>query len=202
MKNIIEQRAFALILDNTAADDEGRSLSGYASVFNSDSLDLGGFIERVAPTAFDRSLQAAAAGEVSIQALWSHDSRQPLGSTRGGKLTLASDERGLRFTLDTTRFTPAQLDAARDGDLQVSFGFRVIADTWERRDGDLPLRTLIDVDLIEISPVVNPAYPATEAALRSMEEWAKTEERTTEDKYSASARARLRMKLKLHQRKS
>lgn len=172
----VERRSFAITRINAhetraAGASDGDKLAGYAIVYNSDSYDLGGFIERVAPTALTRSLDAAASGDLSIQAFWSHDSSQPLGSTRGGKLALASDDNGLSFQLDTTRFNPMQLDAARDGDLQMSFGFIVRADSWVEREDGVFIRTLVDVDLFEVSPVVSPAYGETTAALRSLASW-------------------------------
>lgn len=180
----IERRAFAVTRTDTtearaASTTTSDKLAGYAIVFNADSHDLGGFIERVSPTALTRSLDAAKAGTLNIHGLWSHDSSQPLGSTRGGKLALSADDHGLSFELDTTRFTPAQLDAARDGDLQMSFGFVVRQDSWVQRDDGKYERTLIDVDLFEVSPVISPAYPDTTAALRSLETW-KGEARTAD----------------------
>ncbi|WP_202600227.1 HK97 family phage prohead protease [Sphingobium yanoikuyae] len=154
--------------DDTAEQKRGY---GYAAMFNSDSLDLGGFIERIEPGAFTRSLAEATAGTRNIYALWAHDTSLPLGSTRSGKLALAEDVRGLTFDLSVDRFTDQQRSALEDGDLQVSFGFRVREDRWEKRDGDIIVRSLIDVDLSEISLVINPAYPSTEAALRSLDEW-------------------------------
>ncbi len=154
-----------------APDDQPKRATGYAAVFASDSHDLGGFVERIAHGAFVRSLAEAAAGTINIHALWSHDNSQPLGSTRSGKLTLSEDGYGLRFDLDIARFTPAQLDALRDGDCQMSFGFIVREQSWLEADDGTVIRTLIDVDLREISLVINPAYPATDAALRSMSEW-------------------------------
>ena len=172
----VERRAFAInrtvapeTRDITATSAE--KLSGYAIVFDADSHDLGGFVERVAPSALKRSLNLAATGDLSIFALWSHDSSQPLGSTRGGKLALAQDDTGLSFELDTARFTPMQLDAARDGDLQMSFGFVVRQDSWIQREDGVYERTLLDVDLFEVSPVISPAYPDTTAALRSLDAW-------------------------------
>jgi HK97 family phage prohead protease len=150
--------------------------SGYAAVFNSDSHDLGGFIERIAPGAFERTLEDAQRQTINIHALWAHDSSQPLGSTRGGKLILSEDARGLTFTLDTKRMNPAQLGALEDQDLQMSFGFRVREQLWEDRNDGTILRTLTDVDLSEVSFVINPAYPATDAAMRSLDHW-KAEQR-------------------------
>lgn len=170
----MEKRHFQITgLEVRAQSDDNAipRLSGYASVFDSDSHDLGGFIERIAPTAFERSLAAIKDGQLSVHALWSHDQSQPLGSTRGGKLTLAADDNGLKFELDVSRMTPAQLDAARDNDLQMSFGFRVVEDAWTKRADGLAQRTVLDLELLEISPVVFPAYPDSSAAIRSMKEW-------------------------------
>lgn len=172
---MIERRSFKIadVRFATRATDkgdaEGSRMEGYASIFNSDSVDLGGFTERVAPGAFARSLEAASKGETNVFALWSHDTSQPLGSTRGGKLALEEDDKGLRFTLDTSRMTPAQLDSAKDGELRMSFGFSVREQEWKENDDGSVERTLVDVDLFEVSPVISPAYPDTTAAVRSLE---------------------------------
>lgn len=168
----MEIRSFKTFDVRTNTDDSGNTLHGYASVFNSASENLGGFIEYVAPTAFTRSL----ASPDNIFALWSHDSSQPLGSTHGGKLTLATDAKGLAFSLDTKRMTPAQLDTASDGELRMSFGFVVRSETWEEQTDGTVTRTLNDVDLMEVSPCIFPAYPDTSAALRSLAEWRSSRE--------------------------
>lgn len=154
----------------TEADQSNRA-SGYAAIFNSASHDLGGFREFIAPGAFSRSLADASSGALNIFALWSHDNSQPLGSTQTGKLSLSEDERGLAFDLDTKRFTPAQLDALADNELRMSFGFIVRADEWRKEDDGQITRTLMDVELLEVSFVINPAYPDTSAAKRSLEAW-------------------------------
>lgn len=184
-----ETRHFALADVEIRAktdDQEGRA-TGYAAVFNSDSFDLGGFVERIQPGAFAASLRAASAGETNIYALWAHKDDQPLGSTASGKLTLSEDAHGLAFSMDTTRMNPMQLDALRDGDLRMSFGFRVREDSWRELDDGTIERTLIAVELFEVSFVISPAYPATEAAMRSLETWraAKVEEAVEEEKPEA-----------------
>lgn len=164
--------------------DKPTRANGYAAVFNSDSHDLGGFVERIAPGAFKRTLEEAARGLHNIHALWAHDSAQPLGSTRGGKLTLSEDARGLAFSLDVSRFNVAQLGALEDLDLQMSFGFRAREQVWEDHDDGSITRTLTDLDLSEVSFVINPAYPATDVALRSLDQW--KEERRETDKVDTS----------------
>ncbi len=145
------------------AEGDGMSFTGYASVFNSPSQDLGGFIEYVAPGAFKRSLQSR--NEVKL--LWNHDSGEPLASLRGGTMSLTEDEYGLKVSAklpNTTRGRDiAELLRTKVID-SMSFGFNVIKDTWSR-DGQT--RTLDSVRLFEVSIVSFPAYEATTAQVRS-----------------------------------
>jgi uncharacterized protein len=145
------------------ADGDGMSFTGYASVFNSPSEDLGGFIEYVAPGAFKRSLQSR--NEVKL--LWNHDAGEPLASLRGGTMQLVEDEVGLKVTAqlpNTTRGRDvAELLRTKVID-SMSFGFNVIKDSWSR-DGQT--RTLESVRLFEASIVSFAAYPATTATVRS-----------------------------------
>lgn len=149
-------------------DDETVStiIRGYAAKYNSPSVDLGGFIEQVAPGAFDPSLRDGR----KIDAFWNHNPGQPLASTRSGGLKLVSDAIGLAFELNSVRMDPMMLAAVADGDAGVSFGFQTRKDTWVFPDDEGPaFRTLNEVELFEISLTVIPAYPATEASFRSME---------------------------------
>ena len=145
------------------AEGDGMSFTGFASVFNSPSEDLGGFIEYVAPGAFKRSLQA----RNEIKLLWNHDSGEPLASLRGGTMQLVEDERGLKVTAqlpNTTRGRDvAELLRTKVID-SMSFGFNVIKDSWS---ADGRTRTLESVRLSEVSVVSFPAYTATTATVRS-----------------------------------
>jgi HK97 family phage prohead protease len=145
------------------AEGDGMTFTGYASVFNSPSEDLGGFVEYVAPGAFKRSLQSR--NEVKL--LWNHDSGEPLASLRGGTMTLVEDSRGLKVTAqlpNTTRGRDiAELLRTKVIDT-MSFGFNVIKDSWS---SDGKTRTLESVRLFEVSVVSFAAYPATTAQVRS-----------------------------------
>jgi HK97 family phage prohead protease len=145
------------------AEGDGMSFTGYASVFNSPSEDLGGFIEYVAPGAFKRSLQSR--NEVKL--LWNHDSGEPLASLRGGTMQLVEDNRGLKVTAklpNTTRGRDiAELLRTKVID-SMSFGFNVIKDSWSSNG---QTRTLESVRLFEVSIVSFPAYEATTAQVRS-----------------------------------
>jgi HK97 family phage prohead protease len=147
------------------AEGDGMTFSGYASVFDSPSEDLGGFIEYVAPGAFKRSLQA----RNEIKLLWNHDTSEPLASVRGGSLQLVEDSRGLKVTAklpNTTRGRDvAELLRSKVID-SMSFGFNVIKDSWSNNGS---VRTLESVRLSEVSVVTFPAYTATTATVRSMQ---------------------------------
>jgi len=146
---------------------EGRTVSGYAAVFDAPSQPIpssrGAFVERIKPGAFSRSLR-----ENRVWAYYGHDDSWPLGRTPDS-LTLRQDAKGLAFELrlpDTTYgndVATLMADGVLDG--SMSFGFRSREDEWDRRDGVLH-RTLLDVDLVEVSIVQEPAYPQTSAALR------------------------------------
>ena len=136
----------------------GMSFDGYAAVFNADSAPLP-FIERIAPGAFTRSLEA----RNDIKLLWNHDSGTVLGSTRAGTLKLYQDERGLKVSAEFPN-TTAGRDAAeliRRGDVDsMSFGFSVPSggDEWSANGQE---RTLKSVRLHEVSIVAFPAYSST-----------------------------------------
>ena len=146
---------------------QGRKVTGYAALFNSDA-DLGEFRERIAPGAFRSSLAA----NRNIRALYNHDSGAVLGTTQGNTLELREDAKGLAFSLELPNTTVGNdvAELVRRGDVSgCSFGFRVKqgGDRWEIRSG-VSVRTLLDVDLAEITLTADPAYTDTEIALRSM----------------------------------
>lgn len=139
-------------------ENGGMTFEGYAAVFNTDSAPLP-FIERIAPGAFTRSLDA----RNDIKLLWNHDTGSVLGSTRAGTLRVWQDERGLRVKGELPN-TTAGRDAAeliRRGDVDsMSFGFSVPqgGDEWS---ADGSQRTLKSVRLHEVSIVAFPAYAST-----------------------------------------
>ena len=148
---------------------DGGKLVGYAAVFGPLSEDLGGFRERVAPGAFDASLE----DDTDIRALVDHDTSKVIGRRSSGTLRVATDERGLRVEIDLPNTTYANdlRELMARGDVsQMSFAFLVQPDgeKWERDEKGLRIRTLTNVQLIETSVVTIPAYPDTVAALRSI----------------------------------
>lgn len=166
--NKIESRAYGRELRIFTDDTGNKTLTGYFAVYNSLSEDLGGFVEQIAPGAFDQSLK----DQPDVLALYHHDYRDVLGRTTSGTLTLQTDDKGLRFALKLPNTTVGNDVAVlvERGDIHgCSFGFYVPdnGDTWGTTADGTPLRTLLKVVLIEgtITPV--PAYPDTSVAVRS-----------------------------------
>lgn len=152
-----------------AEDSDGKRGGGYAALYSSESFDLGGFTEVLAPGAFARSLEAINAGETNAFLFWQHDSNTILASTRSGTLTLSEDETGLAFEFDTDGLTEQQAKTLKRGDLQVSFGFYVRSDAWAELPNGSYKRTINDLDLTEVSLVTYPAYGQTNVAMRSLD---------------------------------
>jgi len=155
---------------NLRATSPGK-LCGYAAVFNAPSQDLGGFIERILPGAFTRSLSKAD----HIRALLEHDTQRMLGRVGSKTLTLREDQHGLAFELalpDTSYARDLSVLVERGDIAGCSFGFKVPegGDAWEMRSGQL-MRDLITVELHEITITSNPAYLDTTVAKRAMESW-------------------------------
>jgi len=147
------------------SEGDGMTFTGYASVFNSSSEDLGGFREFVAPGAFKRSLQS----RNEIKLLWNHDTSEPLASLRNGSLELTEDRYGLKVKARLPKTTRgkdvAELLRSKVID-SMSFGFNVIKDSWSEGGS---VRTLESVRLSEVSIVTYPAYAATTAQVRSIQ---------------------------------
>ena len=152
-------------------------LEGYASVFNSDSVEFdsraGPWVEQVAPGAFKRSLET----RTDVKALWNHDAGQIIARSPN-TLNLSEDERGLKveISLVDTSLNRGLMANVRAGNVDaMSFGFEVVDDAMEKREGKT-YRILRDVELHEVSAVVWPAYPDTALASRSVENFLQAQE--------------------------
>lgn len=144
------------------AEGSGPTFGGYAAVFNSLSVEIYGFREKIAPGAFTASL-----GD-DVRALWDHNTGFVMGRTKSGTLRLAEDATGLHFENEPPLSAAHQIESVQRGDVdQMSFGFRTLEDTWDIDEVGTIIRTLLKVKLYEVSYVTFPAYPATSVQARS-----------------------------------
>lgn len=143
-----------------------KQIAGYAIVWNSPSVDLGGFVEVCDPAMLDRTRKQ----NPDILALRDHKQELLLGRTTAGTLQLRTDSKGLAFTISLPA-TPIGDDTAENvrlGNLSgVSFGFICEKDSWTVDTTGQVTRTLQDVTLLEISPTSFPAYTDTSVSTRS-----------------------------------
>lgn len=128
----------------------------------------GAFRERFLPGAFDEHL----ATKPDVIASIDHDARRLLGRTASSTLTLRSDREGLYIECDgpDTSYAADLAVSVKRGDIRgMSFIFEAAqgGDRWYTEDGERR-RDVSKAKLYEVSFVVFPAYPTTEAAMRSL----------------------------------
>lgn len=156
-----------------APADDGAVLTGRAIVYGAYSRDLGGFVERVEPGFVAQTLRDGA----DVLARYQHDSDMLLGRTASGTLDLRDGDEGLDYEVrlpDTGYARDLAALAARGDVRNSSFAFRLMpgGDAWDLTDQGTPLRTLKRGGgaLVDVAPVVSPAYPDATSGLRSLAE--------------------------------
>lgn len=137
---------------------------GYAAVFNSESRNLGGFVETIHPTAFDNVLAA----KPDVIGVYNHDRNKLLARTSNGSMTLKTDPHGLRYemSLPNTETAREVAELVKEGLVTgSSFAFAVdknSGDTWSSDPRGIRKREIRSVSLLEdVGPVVRPAYGAS-----------------------------------------
>lgn len=171
-------RTFDISSFKSRSSEDGKSLTvgGYASIFNSRTTLWEGFDEIVVPGAFSKTLSENG----DVRCLFNHDWSKVLGRTKSGTLRLFEDERGLKFEVDLPNNSYANdlVESMERGDInQCSFGFIILKEELDW-DSDPILRTILEVDLYEVSVVAIPAYDDTEAAvMRSKQDQSSFERR-------------------------
>lgn len=173
----IERRIFAVEgLTIETRDGKPPIIRGHAAVFNQLSEDLGGFREQISPGAF----ASAVDGTDDVRALFNHDPNFILGRNMSKTLRLREDSRGLAIEIDAPE-TPTIRDLvlapiARGDVSQMSFGFspRPGGQDWAKDDEGRTIRTLKSLRTFDVSPVVFPAYPQTDVAMREHRAWLET----------------------------
>jgi HK97 family phage prohead protease len=153
----------------TRATDDGFTLEGYAAVFGSttriDSWE-GTFDERIARNAFTKTLK-----ERTPVMQFDHGHDIATGSVPIAAIdTVREDKHGLFVSarmFDNPRVEPIRQAIAGGAIDGMSFRFRVTREEWDGT-GDVPLRTIRELELFELGPVVFPAYAATSVGVRSL----------------------------------
>lgn len=148
--------------------NDGLTLEGYAAVFNTptriDSWE-GTFDEQIAAGAFTKTLS-----ERTPVLQFDHGKHPLVGSIPIGAIqSLSEDTHGLhvRARLHDNWLVQPVRDAIREGSIDgMSFRFSVVKETITQ-GVDVPMRTVNELKLYELGPVVFPAYESTTVGVRS-----------------------------------
>lgn len=172
--------------------DDPKQIQGYAVLFNTESVDLGGFIEVIKPNALDGVDLSA------VQLIYGHENNSILARVDSGNLTLTVDETGL-FFVATLADTSLANDVYQDilaGNLKgMSFGFTIPedGDDWIFDQGDTAVHVVNQIgDVVEITITPNPAYQDTSVSVkRSLDEARKDKENMDEEKIANAVKKAL-----------
>ena len=175
LNNEIEIRSLVgdLHIESREEGNAGRTIVGYAAKFESWSDPImGWFREKIARGAFDRCDLS------DVIMCFNHNTDSILARTTSGTLRLEVDDVGLRFAFEAPNTTSGSdmLELVRLGDVsKCSFRFGVEQDEWQYADEQNGLamdeRTILRFSrVVDVSLVVFPAYPETEASVRHLEE--------------------------------
>lgn len=172
-ENNIEIRSFGGVATPTI---QGRTVSGYAIVFNSKSEILSDwetrrrFREIISPKAVSNELIQKS----DIKMLLEHNRNRLLARSKQGKGSLrwSIDHRGVLYSFEAPKTADGDfaVEMLRRGDISgSSFAFYVAedGDTW-RKDGEIWVRTINKIGMLtDFSIVSDPAYSETSASVRS-----------------------------------
>lgn len=180
----MERRAAAASLTG-----DGKTIAGYAAVFNSPA-DIGDmWTEVITPGAFTDTLRSGQ----DVLALYSHEIERLLGRQSAGTLRLSEDDKGLAVEIDLPDTSDGRDVGVlvQRGDLKgMSFGFSVTKQEWDETVTP-PKRTIMAVDLREVTVTADPAYEDTEIGMRSLTE----ARQTRKGKNFSAAQRRVAMKI-------
>lgn len=180
----------ALTRDN--AGTTTKQIQGYAITFDTLSVDLGGFVETIDPTALD------GVDLSDIKLLYGHDHNRILARTDAGNLQVKVDAKGLFFIADLADTTLANdiYENIQAGNLKgMSFGFTIAdgGDKWTRKPDGTLLHEVTQIDILgELTVTAWPAYPSSSVELkRSLEQYTKgnTRDMATDTQAPADAQA-------------
>lgn len=162
-------------------DGQSKTIGGYAVRYNTPTLivDRWGdeFLEEISAGAFDKSLQNR-----NQKALWNHDSSKPLGSVTAGTLRFNADTTGLNYEVDlpNNSYGNDAYESVSRGDVDgSSFGFVAKNDVWSKvqyEGREVYKRSIVEAELLEVSPCTFPAYDSSEIAVRSLEDFKEQEQ--------------------------
>jgi HK97 family phage prohead protease len=146
-------------------ESQKKKIVGYAVKWDQLSDPIWGYFqERFRKGAFANHLKS----NPDVIGDWQHDMAEIMGRTAANTLTVEEDDIGLKYEIDPPSWAEKHIESIERGDVTgSSFIFRAIKTEWDDSNPDMEIRTVIEAELIEVSPVTFPAYPQSEAGVRS-----------------------------------
>lgn len=206
IKGLVCTRDLEFRVSNDDGENDGRTLRGYAAVFDQETQINsweGRFSERIAKGAFRKTLK-----EKKPICQFNHGRDQRTGQVPIGVFTeLREDDQGLYVEsrlFDNDLVEPIRQAIEGEAITGMSFTFNVVRDEWRDNKGKLvkgdeiyrllyepgdrgPLqRTVKEVKLYEAGPVTHPAYEGTSVGVRSADDLTEAERRDVVELYRKS----------------
>ena len=180
----IERRDIEFATDGLSVetrDDGQKVIRALGIVFNKLSVDLGGFRERILPSAFTDALSRKE-GRQDLVSYFNHNQDIVLGRESSGTMRVWTDDRGVWFEVTPPRTRADIVELVERGDVRgASMMFSLSgpnAESFVEDDQGNTIREVRSAKLYEIGVVVHPAYPDTTAdvATRSFKAWQASQE--------------------------
>jgi HK97 family phage prohead protease len=166
----VERRFTTMTVElRTPPGEASARIGGYAAMFNRTSQNLGGFVEVVERSFFNKS---RGDGWPDVMCRYNHDDNMLLGTTGAGTLRLSVDDTGLDYNVTPPQSRADVLELVQRGDIRKSsFAFRVPngGEDWGLSEQGYPMRHLLTGQLVDVAPVNVPAYMDTSVGLRALE---------------------------------
>lgn len=127
--------------------------------------------EKISKGVFKRAIESVFNEGKAIDLLLNHSKDKLLASTINQSLRLIEESDGLHFeaSLSNTTYARDLHTLIKDGLIgNLSFGMIVKKDDWSYLNG-IPLRTIKEIELLEISVIKTGAYPETAIEARDIE---------------------------------
>jgi HK97 family phage prohead protease len=170
---------FRSLAENPQLVEEGNTIEGYAvhwmslstapKVANRNGKPFA-YWERIGPYAFRKSLEEG----LDVGCYINHEISKILGRIRAGTLEVRLDDRGCfyRCPLPGTSYSnDLKISISRGDIFGNSFGMFVVEDHWEKADDGLPMRTVVEGKLFDVSPVCDPTFEDGELVLNSLSKY-------------------------------
>lgn len=167
-------------LEVRMAEDDKRTIEGYGIVFDKRFHLYGRYHEEIDKKAGEYFRDYKEKDKRDCISAYNHNFEKILGRTAADTLRFEVDEKGVRYIVDVpnTSYGDDLLESISRGDIRgSSFVFSVKSEEFIEEDENTIVRRITAFKrVVEMGPVVNPAYTDTTVAKRSFDEYEQQQE--------------------------